>query len=80
MMGEIAPITINVYTNCTVFVNVFKVTGAISPFIVNIYTNGSVYTNKCYKPPLEKKVFHFHGEFSWRIFRKINEKSGKVNI
>ena len=45
--GEIAPVTVNVYTNGTVF-NAFTVTGAISPVIVNVYTNGSVYTNKCY--------------------------------
>ena len=46
--GEIAPVTINVYTNGTVIVNVFTVTGAISPVIVNVYTKGSVYTKGCY--------------------------------
>ena len=46
--GEIAPVTVNVYTNGTVIVDAFTVTGAISPGTVNVYTNGSVYTNGCY--------------------------------
>ena len=48
MTGEIAPVTVNVYTNGTVIVNALTVTGAISPFIVNVYTNGSIYPNGCY--------------------------------
>ena len=46
--GEIAPVTVNVYTNGTVIVNAFTVTKAISSVIVNVYNNGSVYTNGCY--------------------------------
>ena len=39
-MGENQPtVTVNVYTNSTVIVNAFTVTGAISPVIVNVYTN-----------------------------------------
>ena len=29
--GEIAPVTVNIYTNGTVIVNAFTVTGAVSP-------------------------------------------------
>ena len=47
--GEIAPVTVNVYTNGAVIVNAFTVAGAIYPAIVNVYINGSVYTNGCYK-------------------------------
>ena len=42
-------VIVNVYTNGTVFVNAFTVTGAMSPVIVNVYTNGSVNTNGCFK-------------------------------
>ena len=40
-MGVIAPVTVIVYTNGTVIVNAFTVTGAISPVII-LYTNESV--------------------------------------
>ena len=50
-MGEIAPVVVNDYTNGTVIVKAFTVTGAISPVIVNVHTNGSVYTNGCYIGP-----------------------------
>ena len=40
--------SVNVYTNGTVIVNAFTVTGAISPVIVKVNTNGNVYTNGCY--------------------------------
>ena len=54
--GEIAPVTVNIYTNGTVIVNAFTVTGAIFPVIVNVYTNGSVYTNGCYNTLNELRV------------------------
>ena len=45
--GEIAPVTVNVYTNGTVIVNAFTVTGATSPVIVNVYTYGSLCSRWC---------------------------------
>ena len=47
--GEIASITVNVYTYGTVIVNAFTVTGAISHVSVIVYTNWSVNTNGCYR-------------------------------
>ena len=47
-MGDIAPVSVDVYTNGTIVVNALTITGAISPVIVNVYTNGSVGTNKSY--------------------------------
>ena len=49
--GDVAPVTVNVYTNGIVIVNVFKVTEAISLVIVNFVTMSNIsvmdpYTHK----------------------------------
>ena len=41
--GDVAPVTVNVYTNGIVIVNVFKVTEAISLVIVNFVTMSNIW-------------------------------------